>query len=110
MNRQEKILISWMDTIKEVKKSASLGFCLSHLEILITVYLNDGITRQNLINSIENVSPTSLKRYVKDMVNEYGYINESSHNEDSRIKLLHISEKGQKLVEVILKMSCNEDL
>ena len=107
MKRQEEILNCWNDTIKEVKKSASLGFCLSHLEILITVYLNDGITRQNLIESIQNVSPTSLKRYVKDMVNEYDYIYESCHNEDSRIKQLHISGKGQKLVDIILSMSCN---
>ena len=102
MRNEESIHSSWKNTIKILKQNSSLGFCLSHLEILITVYLNDGITRQDLMSCIKNVSPTTLKRYVKDMVSEYEYISETCSVHDTRIKQLHITGKGKLLIKIIL--------
>ncbi len=104
MIEEEIILSCWKDAIQAVKMRSSLGpgFCLSHLEILITVCLNDGITRNNLIKRIAAISPTTIKRYVKDLVNGYEYITETNSDGDSRIKHLHISERGQQLIDIMV--------
>ncbi len=102
-DKKEKIILScWGDTVQTIRSSSTLGFCLSHLDILITVYLNDGITRNDLNGKISAISSTTLKRYVKDLVNEYQYISESSSDGDSRVKHLHISERGQQILDIVV--------
>jgi len=107
VSKNEKIAIlqCWKRALHEVKTISSLGFCLSHLEILLTIYLEDGITRNELKRKMSISSTSTLKRYVKDLINEYGYINESESENDCRIKRLHISETGQEIIDILITQS-----
>ncbi len=96
-----KNLTCWKDVIQTIKLKTSLGFCLSHLEILIVIYLNDGLTRNELSSQVVAMSPSTLKRYVTALANEYEFIIETSDINDTRIKNLHLSGKGHEIIQLV---------
>ena len=103
MRVEDKFVISGCITsIQTFKKYSTANICISHLEILFTIFANDGITRNALTEKINTVSSTTMKRYVRDLVSGYGLVVESSCKHDSRLKHLHLSSKGNEAISSII--------
>lgn len=71
-----------------------------HVEIFFTIFVSEHITRQELNNKIPNVSEATVKRYVADLIHDHLLIKEKECENDSRLKYLNLTDKGQKLIEI----------
>ena len=126
MTPAKDIISGCAATIQALRVHSSSSLSINHLEILFYIYLNDGITRQKLLERIPNVSPSTIKRHIKELcevswskdysskIKHFGHnlIIETDDENDFRIKHLHLNEKGHLIIKTVVhKMQdCADDL
>ena len=99
---EEDVIAACIAVIQALRGQSVAQLSMSHYELLFYVFLHDGITRNELIDQIPPVSATSMKRYVKELMNEQNLITETESESDFRVKHLHLTEKGYQIIKTIV--------
>ena len=120
-----EIMTGCLATLQTLRVNCVPTINIRHLEIVIHIFLNPGITRQELTEQVPELSESSLRRYIKELTNvswrdSYGgAIDTPNHNliriEDSntdmRFKHLYLTDSGMAMMNTVAKklqdsMSC----
>ena len=102
MTPEEDIITGCVTAIQALRANSAAHLSMNHYELLFYIYLHDGITRQEIINRIPKAKPTSIKRYIKDLLIEHTLLVETDCNEDFRVKHLHLNEKGHRIIKTVV--------
>ncbi|MGH1538500.1 MAG: hypothetical protein ACRBDX_10730 [Gammaproteobacteria bacterium] len=102
MTPEEDIITGCVTAIQALRANSATHLSMNHYELLFYIFLHDGITRQEIINRIPNAKPSSIKRYIKDLLVEHTLLVETDSNEDFRIKHLHLNEKGHQIIKTVV--------
>ena len=112
MTAEEDVIAGYIAAIQALRGHSAAQMCMSHYEFLFYIFLNDGITRNELIDQVPLVSATTMKRYIKELIYEYDLLTETENDNDIRVKHLHLTEKGHQIIKIFVgKMQdCANDL
>ena len=115
MTDHQEVVAACLATLDTIKKSTTSLITIRHVEILLHIYLHEGVTRQQLHNHLPGLSETSLRRYVDQLgkaewkVNykdsqgvKLGLIREE-YGDDSRYKHIYLNDTGRNLVQSIIQ-------
>ena len=102
MTPEEEIISACVSAIQALRVNSATHLSMNHYELLFYIYLHDGITRQELIHRIPQAKPSSIKRYVKDLLTEHTLLVETDSSEDFRVKHLHLNEKGHRIIKTVV--------
>ncbi len=102
MTPEEDIITGCVTAIQALRVNSATHLSMNHYELLFYVFLHDGITRQEIINRIPKAKPTSIKRYIKDLLVEHDLIVETDGKDDFRLKHLHLNEKGHQIIKTVV--------
>ncbi len=101
MTPEEDIISGCVSAIQALRANSAAHLSMNHYELLFYIFLHDGITRQELINRVPQAKPSSIKRYVKDLLTEHTLLVETDSHEDFRVKHLHLNEKGHRIIKTV---------
>lgn len=99
---EEDVIAGCISAIQALRGHAAAQLSMNHYELLFNIYLYDGITRNELIDQIPQVSATTIKRYVKELMNDLDLITETDSEDDFRVKHLHLNQKGHQIIKTVV--------
>ena len=116
-DEDREVIVGCLATLQTLRIHSSPTITMRHLEIVIHIFLQPGITRQELTNKIPAISESSLRRYIKELCkvswkDSYSEAsNTPSHNlirieeseNDQRVKPLYLTEAGSEMMNSIVK-------
>ena len=116
-DEDREVMAGCLATLQTLRAHSSPTITMRHLEIVIHIYLQPGINRQELTKQIPAISESSLRRYIKELCkvswkDSYGEAsNMPSHNlirieeseNDQRVKPLYLTETGTEMMNSIAK-------
>ena len=102
MTAEEDVIAGCIAAIQSLKGHATAQLSMNHYELLFYIFLRDSITRNELIEQVPLVSPTTVKRYVKELMNDHNLLTETENENDFRVKHLHLTEKGHQIIKTIV--------
>lgn len=102
MTPEEDIITGCVTAIQALSANSAAHLSMNHYELLFYIYLHDGITRQEIINRIPQSKPSSIKRYINDLLIEHTLLVETNSDEDFRVKHLHLNENGHRIIKLWL--------
>lgn len=115
MTDNQQVVTACLATLKTIKQSTTSLLTIRHLEILLYVYLHEGITRQDLHNYLPGLSETSLRRYVDQLGKAEWKINykdsqgvqldliREEYGDDNRYKHIFLNQAGRTLVQLVVQ-------
>jgi DNA-binding MarR family transcriptional regulator len=102
MTPEEDIITGCVTAIQALRANSAAHLSMNHYELLFYIYLHDGITRQEIINRIPQSKPSSIKRYINDLLIEHTLLVETNSDEDFRVKHLHLNENGHRIIKTVV--------
>jgi len=99
----EKISMSYRETFSDAKKvldKYSIG--IAHHKVINLISLYEGITISELLKKLK-ITKQSLNRVLKDLI-KLDVIDFKKDKKDTRLKHVHLNEKGIKLFEEIFNV------
>ena len=99
----EKISLSYRETFSDAKKvldKYSIG--IAHHKVINLISLYEGITISELLKKLK-ITKQSLNRVLKDLI-KMEVIDFKKNKKDTRLKHVHLNEKGIKLFEEIFNV------
>ena len=99
----EKISMSYRETFSDAKKvldKYSIG--VAHHKVINLISLYDGITISELLKKLK-ITKQSLNRVLKDLI-KMEVIDFKKNKKDTRLKHVHLNEKGVNLFNEIFKV------
>ena len=113
MDDDNQIVAGCLATIQTLRIYTHSTLTIRHLEILLYIYLHEGITRQRLQEFLPELSESSIRRYIEQLgkvqwKESYAKAQGIQHNlireirgDDSRYKHLYLNESGRKVILMI---------
>lgn len=103
MSPEKEIIAGCIAAIDALQNEGSAALSFNHMQILMYIFLNDGISRKELRELIKNSSKEIIQRRTKDLLCEHRYISETESDHDSRYKRLHLTEEGYNVIITVVK-------
>ena len=89
--------------LSELHKHSVNGIAPSHGDILVCLYQKNGLSVKELAKKIHRTQPTVT--VLIDKLQKLGYVERIKSKEDSRITLIHLTEKGTQLEPIFREIS-----
>ena len=99
----EKLYVSYRETFsdsKSILEKYSIG--LAHQKVILLLSMYEGISISELLKKLK-VTKQSLNRVLKDLI-KLEIINFKKDDQDTRVKHLFLSEKGEKVFNEIFEI------
>ena len=103
MTAEEDVIAGCIAAILALQQHSAAQLSMNHYLILFYVFLNDGITRTELIEQLPNAKKETIRRQVKDLIEENQLLTESENEMDYRTKHLHLTENGHKIISTVVQ-------
>lgn len=103
MTPEQDIIAGCIAAIEALQNDGSASLSFNHMQILMHIFLNKGISRKELRERIKNSSKEAIQRHTKELLCEHKYISETESKQDSRYKHLHLTEEGYKVIITVVK-------
>ncbi len=101
MTPEEDVITGCVAAIQALRAASASHLSMNHYELLFYIFLHDGISRNEIIKRIPQAKPSSIKRYINELLTEHTLLIETNSDEDFRIKHLHLSEKGHQIIKTV---------
>lgn len=102
MTAEEDVIAGCIAAILALQAHSAAQLSMNHYLILFYIFLQDGITRTELIEKIPNAKRETIRRQVKDLMEEYALLVDTENEEDFRVKHLHLTEKGFQIIKTVV--------
>jgi DNA-binding MarR family transcriptional regulator len=89
--------------LSELRKYGIEGIAPSHGDILVQLYEKNGVPIKELVEKIQRTQPTVT--VLVDKLEKIGYVSRIKSKEDSRVTLIHLTEKGKQLEPIFRDIS-----
>jgi DNA-binding MarR family transcriptional regulator len=103
MTPEQDIIAGCIAAIEALQTTGSASLSFNHMQILMYIFLNDGISRKELRERISISSKEVIQRHTKDLLYGHGYISETESDLDSRYKHLHLTEEGYNVIITVVR-------
>ena len=80
MSPEKDIIAGCIAAIEALQTEGSASLSFNHMQILMHIFLNDGISRKELRKRIKNSSKEAIQRHTKDLLYKHKYISETDHH------------------------------
>ena len=90
LTAEEDVIAGCIAAILALQQHSAAQLSMNHYLILFYVFLNDGITRTELIEQLPNAKKETIRRQVKDLIEENQLLTETENEMDYRTKHLHL--------------------
>ena len=100
---EEDIIAGCITAIHALQDHAVAQLSMNHYLILFYIFLHDGITRSSLIDQIPNAKKETIRRQVKELIEESGLLTETENEDVYRIKQLHLTENGHQIIQTVVQ-------
>ncbi|MEK3788079.1 MULTISPECIES: MarR family winged helix-turn-helix transcriptional regulator [Paenibacillus] len=89
--------------VAELEKHQIFDIVPSHGDILLHLYQEDGLSIKTLADRIHRTQPTVT--VLVDKLQKFGYVQRIKSHQDSRVTLIHLTDKGRELEPVFRDIS-----
>ena len=103
MTPEKEIIAGCIAAIEALQTRGSAALSFNHMQILMHIFLNDGISRKQLRELISSSTKESIQRHTKDLLCDHKYISETESDLDSRFKRLHLTEEGYNVIITVVR-------